>query len=1124
MQRMTEKKQAVLVVGMHRSGTSMVASTLESMGYFIGSSPLHGNEENPLGFFESGRVTRLNDEILFHLGACWDSLGFIWDVDFNAADLTLYRNKIRELVSEEFSDAPNIAIKDPRICLLLPLWREELKRLGYEVKHLVVLRNPLEAARSQMKRHDNYSDFHVIGASEGQVLLLWYTYMRRGLHALAGIYDPDIYIVSYEKFLASPKEHLVALAGFVGAELPGILLKDKTDQIIVPDLKRNSASRQELLAIEPEGRFISGMYDGLAKLAWPNGRVSTPDLKNILSETPDFSCLLELYQKQTELLHSASYHAMNGLRERLDEKNLHYEKAVADITFLAQLFDGVCTHTAAIRKSARWRMGHAAASLLNLLRLKTRRTTGFHLILARLEKYRQWRKINRPFLRAAQLDSLLPPPSSTLPNLLFGALQNPLLTLKLATPRRIRGFIRLYTHGDEGGRKRSYERYIKEYRPRASLDSLAGVTGKGSPAVIPFFSSPTVSIIIPVHNQWDYTYDCINSIGSCLAEEVTFEIILADDMSNDQTSRAAELFPNLKIVRNTENLGFLKNCNRAARYARGDYLLFLNNDTLVTNGWLSSLHRLMEQNRSVVIAGSKLLSGDGTLQEAGGILWSDGIAWNFGRGGNPDASEYNYVKEVDYVSGACMMVRKTFWEQVGGFDERYTPAYYEDGDLAMQARELGYKVMYQPASMVIHFEGGSHGTDLNSGLKAYQVNNREIFLEKWAEVLKRDHLPNAKNVLLARDRSIDKKHLVYVDHYVPHFDSDAGSRCALQYLEALRDNGFSITFIPDNFTRTEPYTHTLQQMGIEVLDGFEWSKDWKKWFVENAHHFSHVFLNRPHVSIKYIDFMKENSDAKVLYFGHDLHFLREQRRADQDPEYDGRKKVRRYKKMELDICSKADVVYYPSDAEVKILKELMPHKTIRAIPLFIYPKPEAMITDFSQNQGIIFVAGYNHPPNEDGIHYFLEKVFPSVVEKIPEIRLILVGSKMPDWLKNYKHPNVEPKGFVDDGILQSLYASCRISIAPLTYGAGVKGKVIEALYNGLPVITTPIGAEGLPDSKALLIADSAEEYADKLVNLYSDINRLSKLSHVAYKYVGDYFSMDSALRCIGQDFGIEVKQ
>ncbi len=196
---------------------------------------------------------------------------------------------------------------------------------------------------------------------------------------------------------------------------------------------------------------------------------------------------------------------------------------------------------------------------------------------------------------------------------------------------------------------------------------------------------PKVSIVIPVYNQIHYTYACLVSILEH-TKDVSYEVIIADDVSSDATEHLQEFAEGLVICRNSTNQGFLRNCNHAARKARGQYVMFLNNDTQVTAGWLSSLVNLIEQDPSIGMVGSKLVYPDGRLQEAGGIIWSDGSGWNYGRLDDPDKPEYNYVKDVDYISGAAILLPLGLWNQIGGFDTRFAPAYCEDSDLAFEVR------------------------------------------------------------------------------------------------------------------------------------------------------------------------------------------------------------------------------------------------------------------------------------------------------------------------------------------------------------------------------------------------------------------------------------------------------
>ena len=261
------------------------------------------------------------------------------------------------------------------------------------------------------------------------------------------------------------------------------------------------------------------------------------------------------------------------------------------------------------------------------------------------------------------------------------------------------------------------------------------------PAAVPAPETDVdVSIIIPVYNKWELTRACITSIlQTCIGTGIRFEVILADDHSTDETVRAAELFPGLRIARTPGNLGFLRNCNHAARSARGRYLLLLNNDTVVLPGWLDALFRSMEGDPTIGIGGSKLLYPDLVIQEAGGAIFRDGSARNVGRGQERDNPLFNAARDVDYISGASILVRADFWKDVGGFDERFKIAYCEDSDLAMSVRAKGLIVWYEPKSEVIHFEHQSYQDQEGAGPNDLMLHNTALLLEKWNDVLLSDH-------------------------------------------------------------------------------------------------------------------------------------------------------------------------------------------------------------------------------------------------------------------------------------------------------------------------------------------------------------------------------------------------
>lgn len=635
---------------------------------------------------------------------------------------------------------------------------------------------------------------------------------------------------------------------------------------------------------------------------------------------------------------------------------------------------------------------------------------------------------------------------------------------------------------------------------------------------VPQFQSPKVSIIIPVYNQFDYTYQCIKSIVDNVTD-CSYEIILGDDVSTDRTKKIGKIISGLVICRNKENLRFLLNCNHAAEMAKGEYILFLNNDTTVNSKFLSSLVDLIESDETIGMVGSKLVYPDGRLQEAGGIIWKDGSGWNYGRNMDSYQPEYNYVKEVDYISGASIMIRRSLWEEIGGFDKRFVPAYCEDSDLAFQVRQHGYKVMYQPLSVVVHYEGVSNGTDLSTGIKKYQVENNKKFYEKWKNVLETQY-ENEQSLFKARERNYGKKTILVIDHYVPMFDKDAGSKTTFEYLQMFIKQGYQVKFLGDNFASFEPYTTILEQMGVEVLYGVHYARHIFEWLDEHHKDIDYVYLNRPHISEKYIDYFKEHTDVKIIYYGHDLHFLRVQREAELLNDDSLQVEALWWKHKEMDIMNKADVSYFPSSIEADLVHQLAPEIKVKAITAYVFDQfmDKSVNRDFSGREGILFVGGFTHVPNVDAIKWFVKEVYPLIREEC-RIPFYIVGSNATDEVKKLAEDGIIFKGFVSEEELKELYQKCRIVVVPLRYGAGVKGKVVEALYQGTPLVTTSVGAEGIPGIEELVrIEDESERFAQAVVNLYNDRMSLEKMQEASLQFVREKFSMSAVWDIVKEDF------
>lgn len=625
------------------------------------------------------------------------------------------------------------------------------------------------------------------------------------------------------------------------------------------------------------------------------------------------------------------------------------------------------------------------------------------------------------------------------------------------------------------------------------------------PLTVASADQPRASIVIPVYNNSRLTFACLASIAKH-AGDVPFEVIVVDDASSDDTQAVLAGVEGVRVLRNDTNVGFIDTCNRGATEARGEYLVFLNNDTTVTEGWLTALLDTFDRVSDAGLVGARLIYPDGRLQEAGGIVFSDGSGWNYGRGDDPDRPEYCFLREADYCSGACIAIRRELFAELDGFDTRYRPAYYEDTDLAFRVRGKGHRVLYQPECVVIHHEGASSGTATSSGIKRYQVLNQEKFRQRWAEALAQ-HPASGSDLYRARQHRLNGRVLI-VDALVPEPDQDSGSLRMNNLIRVLLKMGYGVTFLPGNLTALQPYTSNLQQMGVEVLYLPGVSSP-PEWLARHGRHFDAVWLCRHYVAVNFIRLVRRHCpNARVLFDTIDLHYLRERRQAELENSDALMRTAERTRREELGVARAADVTLVVSPFEKDVLAREAPDLEV-AVLSNIHQVPGRR-TGFAQRRDIWFVGGFQHPPNVDAVRWFCADVLPLVRSRLPALTFHIVGSKMPPEVERLAGEGVRVHGFVPD--VSAFLEGCRLSVAPLRYGAGVKGKVNMAMAHGQPVVATSTAVEGMnvrPGADAL-VADDADAFADAVVHAYEDEALWLRLSDNGLENVRRYFSFEAA--------------
>lgn len=619
-------------------------------------------------------------------------------------------------------------------------------------------------------------------------------------------------------------------------------------------------------------------------------------------------------------------------------------------------------------------------------------------------------------------------------------------------------------------------------------------------------STPEISIIIPGYGKADYTLRCLKSLASG-ATNCSYEVIVVEDASGDSSAEKLRHVNGITLIWNQENLGFLRSCNKAAQQARGQFIYLLNNDTVLLPGALEALVQTAKAHPEAGVVGSKLIYPTGLLQEAGGIVWSNGDAANYGRNQDPYEPRYNYLREADYISGASILLRRDLWNDMGGFDERYAPAYYEDTDLSIRLQKKGLPTLYEPRSVVVHCEGVSNGTSTDHGIKAYQVINRKKFIAAHEDYLRKCKGYSGDLSYRSVDAMRKREGMVLiVDHYLPEPDLDAGSRNIMEYVRTLLALNYVVKFWPQNLHGTTRYVQMLERMGVETFRG-PYQKSFEKWIEVSGKDITHVLLSRPTVAPFYFDAVRRYTNAKVIYYGHDLHFSRMRMEAEVKKAPDIAEAAEKMRATEMDIWSKSDLVLYPSQEEVDTILAMAPRTNAAFVPPFQFETFEVKSQPHTGLK-ILFVAGFQHSPNVDAAQWLIRDVMPQVWQSVPDAEVYLVGSKPTadvQALSNIRRVTVTGSVTVEE--LAQHYACARVSVVPLRFGAGVKLKVVETMQSGVPLVTTRVGLQGLPGVNGTLQPhDSPEQIASELVALLRSDELWMARSSAQTRYVRSHFS------------------
>ncbi len=672
--------------------------------------------------------------------------------------------------------------------------------------------------------------------------------------------------------------------------------------------------------------------------------------------------------------------------------------------------------------------------------------------------------------------------------------------------RRCRRFVRISVQ-EPGSAGKTLSRHSRldsqqhreKFRQKACRE-LEMFLAKKRTLSIPCSEQPVVSILLVVYNQAELTLRCLASLAS--ERQVAFETILVDNGSNDQTARMMELISGVECIVNQDNPGFLKAVNQAAQHARGSYLLLLNNDAELLSGALKAAVDRISQTGGIGAVGGPIVLTDGTLQEAGSIVWRDGSCIGYGRGDNPDQPQYRFVRPVDYCSGAFLLVRRDLFKSIGGFDEIFAPAYYEETDLCARIWEQGLRVVYEPRARIVHYEFGS--SESPERALQLQQHNREIFVDRHQAFLSGRFPASPQHVLFARSHNKDQKRILVIDDRVPHSFLGTGYPRAASIVKEMVRQGWLVTHYPLIIPQDE-WEQCYQTLPDTVEIMLDYGEKNLKDFLKSRHGYYHtVWISRPHnmniVKSRLGNDLGLTGGRHLIYDAEAVFALREIKKHRVLGNAVTSEQEQKLLRDELKLAQGVDSVVTVSQSEAVFFKQVCPD--VQVLPHALMPVE--CPTPFSARSGILFVGALTDEdsPNVDGIVWFVESVWPLVLNAIPGAALCLAGnctSKRVMALAS--RGDIRILGCVED--LTALYGSSRVFIAPTRFAAGIPHKVHEAAAHGLPVIAAGLLVEqlGWRHGVELLAAETPENFAEQLTLLYNSEPLWQKLSDAAVEAI-----------------------
>jgi GT2 family glycosyltransferase len=625
-----------------------------------------------------------------------------------------------------------------------------------------------------------------------------------------------------------------------------------------------------------------------------------------------------------------------------------------------------------------------------------------------------------------------------------------------------------------------------------------------------FFSpaaQPLLSVIIPVSDEPHFTLSCLETL---LAHELPeMQIVVVDCGRSDETREILTRVRNVTYIRGPSDFNFSKACNIGAAVAAGEYLLFLNNDAFPLSNAITRALDTITQSSSCGVVGAMLLRPDGLLQEVGSFILPNGSTIGRGRATASYQISHPFPLEVDYCSAAFLITPNELFRTLGGFNEAFTPAYYEDVDYCVRATKAGYTCIVEPRAEVLHVERGS--TNIAFNVDDLIRKNRELFISLHPDYATHTKKPRAQS----NEQKISS--VLVIDDCIPDRSRGQGQARACLMLETLHELNLSVSWYPVHSTQRDQdnrQPHTTGSNGFTVVTPKknEPTCDFIKRVMPN---YDLLLVSRPHhmeqVQIALRSRPETHPCPKIIYDAEAVHSQREILRYQlRNGHRLSGEEVAGIVCNELIVAKDANQILASSKHEASLFAEFGFSAPI-IVSHGIRPKPsKATFADRTHFLTVGPLLG-SHTPNVDGLQWFLEDVMPLVVahSNVSNVMLHSVGDCRVASLTEMQGTHFQLLGRIVN--LESVYERYRVCIAPTRFSAGIPLKVLEAAAYGVPSVITPLLAHQLEweDGVEVLVGHDPSDFAAKCVALYTNIELWQSIRNAALKRVSQDYSVES---------------